>query len=68
MSALGDTLFALVHAVLLLGLLGLGVLDLIRGKTQQGLILLAGLVLYYFLVLHKPVLREIERRRGLKKR
>ena len=63
---LGDTLFALFHLVLLLAVFGYGISWLIRGNTWRFLIIMAGLVIYYFFVLDKPVRAEIERRRRLR--
>jgi len=60
---LGDTLFALFHLGLLLAIAGYAVVSLVRGNTWRFLVLAAGLVLYYVLVLHSAVKADIERRR-----
>ena len=65
-SKLGDTVFALFHVLALAALAAFAVIDLLQGNTTRFEVITGGLVLYYVLVLHKPVLREIERRRNLK--
>jgi hypothetical protein len=65
-SKLGDTIFALFHVFALAALLAFAVIDLVQGNTTRFGVITGGLVLYYVLVLHKPVLKEIERRRNLK--
>ncbi|MDP2914364.1 MAG: hypothetical protein Q8O91_02790 [Candidatus Aminicenantes bacterium] len=65
-SKLGDTIFALFHVFALATLLVFAVIDLIQGNTTRFGVIAGGLILYYILVLHKPVLKEIERRRNLK--
>ena len=65
-SKLGDTLFAVFHLLALAALAVLAVIDLVRGKTTRFVVIAGALVLYYFFVLRKPVLKEIERRRNLK--
>jgi hypothetical protein len=62
-----DTVFALVHLALLIGALAYGVYALAAGHALRGALLLALLVLYYFLVLHAAVRKEIARR-GEKRR
>jgi hypothetical protein len=63
----GDTLFALFHFALVLGALGYGLVLTLTGAPKRGAVILAGLAIYYALVLHPPVVREIRRRRALKK-
>lgn len=65
-SKLGDTIFALVHVLALAAFVVLAVIDLVRGNTTRFGVIAGALVLYYVLVLHKPVAKEIERRRSLK--
>ncbi|HEK84763.1 MAG: hypothetical protein ACPLZD_02275 [Candidatus Saccharicenans sp.] len=60
-------IFALVHLVLYLGLFFISILYLIEGQWWKGIIFLAFLVAYYFLVLHQAVLKEIRRKRKPKK-
>ena len=65
-SKLGDTAFAIFHVLALAALAVLAVVDLVRGNTTRFGVIGGALILYYFLVLRKPVLKEIERRRSLK--
>jgi hypothetical protein len=67
-SKLGDTVFAVFHLVLLVAIAVAGLVALIQGNTTRFAVTAGGLALYYVLVLHKPVLKEIERRRNLKSR
>ncbi len=63
MSRVGDTAFALFHLALLVGLLGYAVWSLAAGAYERGGLILGVLALYYILVLHKPVVAEVRRRR-----
>jgi hypothetical protein len=65
-AKLGDTIFALFHVLALAALVVLAVIDLIHGNTTRFGVIAGALILYYVLVLHKPVVREIDRRRSLK--
>ena len=65
-SKLGDTIFALFHVLALTALAVFAVIDLIQGNATRFGVVGGGLILYYLLVLRKPVLKEIERRRNLK--
>ncbi len=65
-SKLGDTLFAIAHLLALAGLVIYALVALVQGNTLRFAVIMAGLALYYVLVLHKPVRREIERKRKLK--
>lgn len=65
-AKLGDTIFALFHVFSLATLLVFAVIDLIHGNTTRFGVIAGGLALYYVLILHKPVVKEIERRRNLK--
>jgi hypothetical protein len=67
-SRLGDTLFAFFHLGLLLAAFVYGIVLIVRGQTARGAVILAILALYYVLILHKPVVREIARRRSEKKK
>ena len=62
----GDTIFALFHVLALAALVVLAVIDLVRGNTTRFGVIAGALVLYYILILHKPVVKEIQRRRSLK--
>jgi len=66
LGRLGDTLFALFHLALIAAIIVYAVLSLVQGNTWRFLVILAGLTIYYFLVLDKPVRKEIERRRRLR--
>jgi membrane protein implicated in regulation of membrane protease activity len=63
-----DWVFAFFHLLLLAGVVGYAIFSLVSGNILRFGILFAGLSVYYVLVLHKPVRREIERKRGLKRR
>ncbi|HOJ27001.1 MAG TPA: hypothetical protein PLP94_07375 [Candidatus Saccharicenans sp.] len=56
-------IFALVHFCLYLGLLAYSIYSMFTGRWAAGLILLAFLAVYYFLVLHQAVLKEIKRKK-----
>ncbi|HOP60081.1 MAG TPA: hypothetical protein PKZ60_01550 [Candidatus Saccharicenans sp.] len=56
-------IFALVHFCLYLGLLAYSIYSMFAGRWAAGLILLAFLAVYYFLVLHQAVLKEIKRKK-----
>jgi hypothetical protein len=60
---MSDTLFALLHVAVLLGIVAYAVLSLFTGHSGRGGLLFLLLAIYYFLVLHKAVLKEIARRR-----
>jgi len=65
-SILGDTVFAIAHVLLIIAVFVYGVAALFRGNVLRFIVVTAGLVIYYFLVLHKAVLKEIDRKRRLK--
>ncbi|MCR4395972.1 MAG: hypothetical protein NUW07_04455 [Candidatus Saccharicenans sp.] len=58
-----EWVFALVHLALFLGLLSYSIASLLRGRWLSGLVLLAFMVAYYFIVLHQAVLKEIKRKK-----
>src|SRR5512136_150954 len=62
-SKLGDTVFAVAHMLALIAVFIYGLVALIGGNTPRFALVMGGLTLYYFLVLHKPVKNEIARRR-----
>lgn len=64
MTPMSDTVFALLHLAILLGIVAYAVLSLFTGHAGRGGFLLALLAVYYLLVLHKAVLKEIARRRA----
>jgi len=57
-----DTIFAFVHLIVLIGILAYAIVALAAGNAVRGVLILAFLAVYYLLVLHKPVLKEIARR------
>jgi len=65
---MGDLLFAIFHLLLVLGAVFLAFYYLFLGNTFRFALMAACLILYYFLVLHKAVIKEIERKRNLKKK
>jgi uncharacterized membrane protein len=65
-SPFGDTIFAIVHLLLLIAILVYAIVLLVLGNARRSVVILGCLVLYYALVLHKPVFKEIERRRTKK--
>jgi hypothetical protein len=62
-----DWIFAFFHLGLILGVIGYSVYSLLLGNVNRFLFFMAGLALYYVLVLHKPVREEIKRLREKKK-
>jgi hypothetical protein len=66
MPKLGDTIFAIVHVIALIAVFIYGLVGLIQHNTRRFAVVCGGLVLYYFLVLHKAVSKEIDRKRRLK--
>ena len=54
--------------LLLIGAVGYAFFTLIQGNHLRFAMMAACLILYYFLVLHKAVKKEIERKKNLKKR
>jgi len=58
-----DWVFAFFHLFLLLAIVIYALYSLFQGNIFRFALIIALLVVYYFLVLHKNVKREIERRR-----
>jgi small-conductance mechanosensitive channel len=65
-SKLGDTIFAVAHVLALIAVLIYGIIGLAQRNTARFAVVIAGLVLYYVLVLHKAMVKEIHRKRGRK--
>ena len=63
-SKLGDTIFAVAHMLALIAVFLYGVVALVRGNRTRFFVVIGGLLAYYLLVLHKPVRKEIARRRA----
>jgi len=61
---MSDTVFAIFHLVVLLGILGYSLVSIVRGNVARGGLILVLLAVYYFLVLHKAVRKEIARKRN----
>jgi Ca2+/Na+ antiporter len=61
---MSDTVFALLHLAVLLAILAYAALSLLSGNAGRGGLLLLLLAVYYLLVLHKAVRKEIARRRA----
>jgi len=59
---MSDTIFAILHLFVLLGVLGYAILSIVRGNVARGGLILVLLAVYYFLVLHKAVRKEIARK------
>ena len=63
-----DLAFAFVHLGALLAILGFAVYSLVRGNTFRFALIVVLLGAYYYFVLHPAVVKEIGRRRELKKK
>ena len=59
--------FALVHLFLLIAIVIYAFVLLAQGNTQRFGLIAVCLILYYIVVLHTPVKREIQRRKKIKK-
>ena len=62
-----EYLFAFLHLFLLIGLLGYAVVSLVQGNIGRFALILACLIGYYLLALHKNVKEEIKRKKRIKK-
>ncbi len=63
-----DLVFAFFHLGLLVAVLGYAVYSLVRGNGVRFVLVICLLGIYYLFVLHKPVRKEIRRRRELRQR
>jgi len=63
---MSDWIFAFVHLFVLVAIIAYAFVLLAQGNTFRFGLIAICLIAYYFLVLHKPVKREIERRRKTK--
>lgn len=61
-------IFAMFHMLLLFGAIGYAFYTLFQGNHLRFAMMTVVLILYYFLILHKAVKKEIERKRNLKKK
>jgi hypothetical protein len=64
---MGDWIFAFFHLFLLVGITAYAFYLLARGNTFRFGLIIACLISYYFLVLHKSVKKEIKRRQEERK-
>jgi hypothetical protein len=60
---MSDWIFAFVHLFLLIAIIVYALVSLAQGNTFRFGLIAVCLIIYYLVVLHKPVKREIERRR-----
>lgn len=60
---MADLIFAFFHLLLILGIIIFAFYSLFTGNVFRFIIISVLLVGYYFLVLHKAVKREVERKR-----
>jgi len=58
-----EWIFAFFHFFLYCGLLSYSIYALLKGNWFAGLVLLAFLLAYYFVVLHKAVSKEFRRKK-----
>lgn len=61
--AMFDWIFAFFHLFLLLGAVLYAFFSLSKGNYLRFIVIMVLLTVYYFLVLHKAVKKEIERKR-----
>lgn len=61
-----DWIFAFFHLFLLIAVLAYALYSLLQGNILRFALIIALLIVYYFLVLHKSVKKEIERKRKAK--
>jgi hypothetical protein len=65
-SKKADLAFAFFHLALLLAIFIYGLVGLLRGNYWRFGLIMAGLSVYYFVALHKPVRMELARRKKIK--
>ncbi len=65
--AAADLVFAFVHLGGLLAALGYAVYSLVKGNVFRFVLIVVLLGAYYYFVLHPAVVKEIARRRALKR-
>jgi hypothetical protein len=64
LKKIGDTIFSIIHLLALIAVFLYGVVALVRTNYARFALVMGGLALYYAIVLHKPVRKEIARRRA----
>lgn len=62
-----DYVLAFVHFGLLIVVIGYGVYSLASGALARGMLILVLVGVYYVFVLHEAVVREIKRKKALRK-
>ena len=63
---MSDWIFAFVHLFLLIAIIVYAFVSLVQGNMFRFGLIAVCLIIYYFVVLHQPVKREIERRKKRK--
>ena len=58
-----DWIFAFFHLLLFIGIISYGVYSLVTGNFLRSAVIMLMMIVYYFLVLHKGVKKEIERKK-----
>jgi 4-hydroxybenzoate polyprenyltransferase len=62
-KTMADWIFAFFHLFLVLGIIIYAFYSLAKGNVYKFIIIIILIVGYYFLVLHKAVKKEVERKR-----
>ena len=62
-----NTLFPFLHVAALLAVLGYAVVSLVQGNVPRSGLIVVLLAIYYVFILHPAVVKEIERKKALKK-
>lgn len=62
-----DTIFAFLHLGGLLVAVTYAVVSLVRGNVPRFALILALILLYYLFILHPAVIKEIKRRKSIKR-
>jgi len=62
-----NTLFPFLHVAALLAALGYAVVSLVQGNVPRFGLIVVLLAIYYVFILHPAVVKEIERKKALKK-
>ncbi len=60
---MADLIFAFFHLFLILGIIAYAFYSLLKGNIFRFMVIIILITGYYFLVLHKAVRKEIERKR-----
>jgi 4-hydroxybenzoate polyprenyltransferase len=60
---MADWIFAFFHLVLILGIIIYAFYSLFKGNVLRFVVIIILIAVYYFLVLHKAVKKELERKR-----